>query len=101
MLGHSHIPLDSLTFFDVAMRHASSAATDGESNVSASAVSQRIKSVEDALGVKLFERQPHSLPPTEAAHLDLLEIRSALARIREASLHASSKGSCGTPRQRG
>ena len=22
MLGHSHIPLDSLTFFDVAMRHA-------------------------------------------------------------------------------
>ena len=93
MLDRSYIPLDGLTFFDAAMRHTSFAAAAGELNVSASAVSQRIKSVEEALGVKLFERQPHGLLPTEAAHLYQLEVRPALARIREASLRASSKGS--------
>lgn len=93
MLDRSRIPLDALTFFDAAMRHASFAAAAGEMNVSASAVSQRIKTIEDALGVRLFERQAQGLQPTEAAHLYLLEIRPALTRIKEASLRASSKES--------
>jgi LysR family glycine cleavage system transcriptional activator len=82
-------PLESLIFFDAAMRHGGFAAAAAELNVSASAVSQRIKSLEQYLDVVLFERLPQSLRPTQAARLYLLEVRPALNRLRMASTRAA------------
>jgi LysR family glycine cleavage system transcriptional activator len=84
-------PIDSLPFFDAAMRHSSFASAAAELNVTPSAVSQRIKSLEQSLGVLLFERLPHGLKPTEAARLYLLEIRPALTRLRTASTRIATQ----------
>lgn len=80
-----------MRFFDAAMRHASFATAAEELNVTPSAVSQRIKAVESALGIVLFERQPHGLQPTEAARLYLLEIRPALERLHLASARVAAQ----------
>jgi LysR family glycine cleavage system transcriptional activator len=80
-----------LPFFDAAMRHGGFAAAAAELNVTPSAVSQRIKSLEQSLGVVLFERRPHGLRPTEAARLYLLEIRPALNRLKVASARVAAQ----------
>jgi LysR family transcriptional regulator, glycine cleavage system transcriptional activator len=85
------LPLDALPFFDASMRHTSFVAAADELNVTASAVSQRIKSLELSLGVVLFERLPHGLKPTEAARLFLLEVRPALNRLRVASTRIATR----------
>jgi LysR family glycine cleavage system transcriptional activator len=85
------LPLDALPFFDASMRHTSFVAAADELNVTASAVSQRIKSLEQSLGVVLFERLPHGLKPTEAARLFLLEVRPALNRLRVASTRITTR----------
>ena len=85
-------PLESLPFFDAAMRHGGFAAAAAELNVTPSAVSQRIKSLEQSLGVTLFERRPQGLKPTEAARIYLLEIRPALNRLRVASARVADAG---------
>ena len=74
-------------------RRRSFAAAAVELNVTASAVSQRIKSLEQSLGVLLFDRLPQGLKPTEAAHLYLLEIRPALNRLRTASARVAANQS--------
>jgi LysR family glycine cleavage system transcriptional activator len=91
MWKRRNTPLDALPVFEAAMRHASFAAAASELNVTPSAVSQRIKSLEDMLGVVLFERLPHGLRPTEAARLYLLEIRPALERLHTASARISAQ----------
>ncbi|MGD9921459.1 MAG: LysR substrate-binding domain-containing protein [Pseudorhodoplanes sp.] len=91
MWNRRNTPLDSLPVFEAAMRHMSFAAAANELNVTASAVSQRIKSLEDMLGVMLFERLPHGLRSTEAARLYLLEIRPALERLHAASARISAQ----------
>ncbi len=92
MNGTRHVPLDALPYFDAAMRHMSFAAAAGELAVTPSAVSQRIKALEMALGVTLFERLPNGLQATQAARLYLLEIRPALGRMRAASARIASQG---------
>lgn len=87
-----NIPLDTLTFFDATMRQMSFSGAAQELNVSASAVSQRIKSLEQILGVSLFERLPHGLQPTEAGRLYLLEVRPALRRLHAASSRIATRG---------
>jgi LysR family glycine cleavage system transcriptional activator len=91
MWKRRNTPLDALPVFEAAMRHTSFAAAASELNVTPSAVSQRIKSLEDMLGVVLFERLPHGLRPTEAARLYLLEIRPALERLHTASARISAQ----------
>lgn len=86
------IPLDALPFFDATMRQMSFSGAAQELNVSASAVSQRIKSLEQILGVSLFERLPHGLQPTEAGRLYLLEVRPALRRLHAASSRLATRG---------
>src|SRR5882757_4204213 len=91
MWKRRNTPLDALPVFEAAMRHTSFAAAASELNVTPSAVSQRIKSLEDMLGVVLFERLPHGLRPTEAARLYLLEIRPAFERLHTASARISAQ----------
>ncbi|GAA3527252.1 transcriptional regulator GcvA [Zobellella aerophila] len=52
--------------FEAAARHGSFAGAAGELNVTAAAVSHRIKELEGSLGVALFVRQPRGVALTEA-----------------------------------
>lgn len=85
-------PLDTLIYLDAAMRHLNFRSAADELHVTQSAVSQRIKSLEDALGVKLFDRLSHGIRPTEAARLFFFEMRPALARIRRATSRIATRG---------
>jgi LysR family transcriptional regulator, glycine cleavage system transcriptional activator len=91
MRAGSIAPLASLPFFEAVMRHDSFVSAAEELNVTASAVSQRIKSLEQTLGVRLFDRLPHGLRATEAGRLYLLEIRPALERLSAASARIASR----------
>lgn len=82
-------PLDTLTFFESAMRHMNFTAAARELFVSQAAVSKRIRQLEDWLGTPLFERQGRGLAPTPAGTrlaervavgLDFLE--QAIAELR-------------------
>jgi LysR family glycine cleavage system transcriptional activator len=57
-------PLESLRVFEVACRHGSYSEAARELNVTHSAVSQRIRQLEEELGLTLFERQGNRMVPT-------------------------------------
>jgi LysR family glycine cleavage system transcriptional activator len=59
-------PLDSLVFFEAAMRHLNFTEAAEELFVTQAAVSKRVRQLEDWLGVDLFERTGRRLQPTEA-----------------------------------
>lgn len=59
-------PLDTLIFFEAAMRHQSFTDAADELYVTQAAVSKRIRRLEDWLGVALFERAGRRLVPTDA-----------------------------------
>ncbi|UES36380.1 LysR family transcriptional regulator [Roseibium aggregatum] len=59
-------PLDTLVFFEAAMRHLNFTEAAEELFVTQAAVSKRIRQLEDWLGVDLFERSGRRLQPTEA-----------------------------------
>jgi len=59
-------PLDTLVFFEAAMRHQSFTEAAEELYVTQAAVSKRIRQLEEWLGVDLFERAGRRLVPTEA-----------------------------------
>jgi LysR family glycine cleavage system transcriptional activator len=57
-------PLDTLRVFEVACRHGSYSEAARELHVTHSAVSQRIRQLEEELGLTLFERQGNRMVPT-------------------------------------
>jgi LysR family transcriptional regulator, glycine cleavage system transcriptional activator len=57
-------PLESLRVFEVACRHGSYSEAARELHVTHSAVSQRIRQLEEELGLMLFERQGNRMVPT-------------------------------------
>ena len=59
-------PLDTLVFFETALRAGSFSAAASELYVSQAAVSKRVKQLENWLGADLFERGARSLKPTQA-----------------------------------
>lgn len=59
-------PLDTIVFFEAAMRHLNFTEAADELFVTQAAVSKRIKQLELWLGVGLFERSGRKLVPTEA-----------------------------------
>lgn len=59
-------PLDTLVFFETALRAGSFSAAASELYVSQAAVSKRVKQLEDWLGTELFERGARSLELTHA-----------------------------------
>ena len=60
-------PLNGLRAFEAAARLGSFVATADELGVTAEAVSQRVRVLEERLGSALFERRPQSLVATKAA----------------------------------
>ena len=69
-------PLNALRVFEAAARHLSFKEAAAELNITQTAVSHQIKSLEEYLGVELFRRAGRGVALTEAA-------RAALPRLRE------------------
>jgi len=85
-------PLNSLRTFEVAARHLSFTRAGEELYVTAAAVSHQIKTLEESLGIMLFERRPKSLALTDAGRAYLPAIQQAFRQLAEATrqLHASA-----------
>ncbi len=93
MHKNSHSPpLNTLKAFEVAARHASFALAAQELNITAAAVSHRIKDLEASLGILLFQRKTRGveLTPEGAQYRD--SVCSALEIIDRATsrLHSAS-----------
>ncbi len=65
MTRASRLPLKAMMYFDAVARHRSLSRAGEELDVSGSAVSQQVKSLEGILGTALFRRVKHGLVLTE------------------------------------
>lgn len=78
-------PLHDLIAFEAAARLASFLKASEELHLTQSAVSHRIKSLEEFLGVPLFIRINRNIALTSHGERYLLEVRDALARLEAAT----------------
>lgn len=78
-------PLAGLRAFEAAARHMSFKRAADELCVTAGAVSQHVKTLEDALGVALFRRKARSVELTAAGKKYLPRISEAFEMISEAT----------------
>ncbi len=78
-------PFAALRAFEAAARHCSFKQASEELNLSPSAVSHQIRSLEDYLGVCLFHRKGSTLELTELAHAYRDEVAKALNILEVAS----------------
>src|SRR5512146_10796 len=84
-MSHRLPPLNGLRSFEAAARHLSFTRAADELCVTSGAVSQQVKSLEEALGVRLFRRLPRSLVLTHEGEAYLPAIQSAFAIISRAT----------------
>ena len=78
-------PLNGLKAFEAAARSESFTRAADELNVTQGAVSQQVKALEAALGLKLFRRERQRLILTEAGRNYLVAVRDALDQIAVAT----------------
>lgn len=78
-------PLNALRAFEAAARHGSYVAAAVELHVSAAAISQQVRNLEDYLGVQLFERLAHGLALTEAGRDWLPELSAGFDLLGEST----------------
>ena len=74
-------PLNALRAFEAAARHESFTRAAAELFVTQGAVSHQVKALEAQLGVRLFNREPQGLLPTEAGKEYLVAVRDGFDRI--------------------
>ncbi|MFC3852193.1 LysR substrate-binding domain-containing protein [Salinispirillum marinum] len=79
-------PLNSLRAFEVAARLGSFAAAADELSLTSAAISHRIKSLEDRLGVALFDRQPRGVTLTDAGRRYYERLSDIFTQIEQATL---------------
>ena len=78
-------PMNALIAFDAIARHMSVMAAAKELHLSASAVSQQLAKLEQALGIYLFYRQPRRLVLTPEGDMYAQSVRHAIQHIAEAT----------------
>lgn len=78
-------PLNWLRVFESAARFQSFARAAGELNMSAAAVSQQIRALEDRLGTPLFDRHAHAVTLTEKGRAYLPAVQQALVSLQYAT----------------
>lgn len=78
-------PLHAIAAFDAAARHGSFLMAADELAITPSAVSHRIKQLEERLGAKLFERGHRKITLTTAGERYWSKVRTALNVLEEAS----------------
>jgi LysR family transcriptional regulator, glycine cleavage system transcriptional activator len=83
--------LNALRAFEVVARHLSFAKAADELGVTAAAVSQQIKMLEDYLGVELFRRANRAIFLTDAAQLMLPEVREGFDLVANGLSRARAK----------
>ena len=83
-------PLNSLRQFEAAGRHLSFRLAAEELNLTPSAVSHGVQTLEEWFDVKLFHRSPRGLDLTDAGTAYLLKIRQALDHLAGATAHMST-----------
>lgn len=77
-------PLNALRAFEAAARHLSVTRAAAELHVTPAAVSHQIKGLEEALGVRLFQRLNRALLLTEAGQRALPKLRDGFDLLAEA-----------------
>ena len=87
-------PLESLRFFEAAARHQSFVLAGKELGVTASAVGQRIRTLEKHLDAELFERRRRSVRLNRSGRAYLKEVQRILAEV-----HGVSERQRVTPRR--
>ena len=80
-------PLNALRAFEAAARHLSFLKAAEELHVTAGAVSQQIKTLEDHLSLKLFRRQARGVLLTDAGQLYGKRIGELLDQIEIGRAH--------------
>jgi LysR family transcriptional regulator, glycine cleavage system transcriptional activator len=78
-------PLDALRAFEAAARHLSFTRAADELGVTQTAVSHRIRDLEQRLGVRLFRRRPRGILLTDEAQGYLPVVRETFDRLAEAT----------------
>jgi LysR family glycine cleavage system transcriptional activator len=84
-VSHRLPPLNGLKSFEAAARHLSFTRAADELGVTPGAVSQQVKALEAALGIKVFRRLSRSLVLTDAGEAYLPAINSAFQTISRAT----------------
>ena len=84
-MSHRLPPLNGLRSFEAAARHLSFTRAADELGVTPGAVSQQVKSLETALGIKVFRRLPRSLVLTDEGEAYLAAINAAFKMISAAT----------------
>ena len=77
--------MNAVVAFEAAARHLNFTKAAVELNVTRVAVSQQIKTLEEQLGVKLFNRKPRALQLTDAGQRYRVEVSEVLSRLLKAS----------------
>src|SRR6202030_730083 len=77
-------PLETLRVFEVACRHGSYSEAAREVHVTHSAVSQRIRQLEEELGLTLFERKGNRMVPTSSGLRLQAGVKSAFSEMSAA-----------------
>ena len=77
-------PLETLRVFEVACRHGSYSEAARELHVTHSAVSQRIRQLEEELGLTLFERQGNRMVPTSSGLRLQAGVKGAFSELNAA-----------------
>jgi LysR family transcriptional regulator, glycine cleavage system transcriptional activator len=85
-------PLNALRAFEAAARHLSFKQAAHELHVTAGAVSQQVRLLEERLGVQLFERLTRQVILTPAGEAYLTPVRQAFHRIAEATAALRPEG---------
>jgi LysR family transcriptional regulator, glycine cleavage system transcriptional activator len=79
--------LDLLRGFEAAARHLSFTAAAEELFLTQSAISRQVQTLEEQLGVKLFERRTRALALTRAGESYYQQVAKALQQLRDATAH--------------
>ena len=74
-------PLEAIRFFEVAGRHQGFAKAARELGVTSGAVAHRVRTLEQYLGVELFERQSHGLALSARGQALLIEVQHTLSAL--------------------
>ena len=85
-------PLNPLRAFEAAARHLSFKLAAHELHVTQGAVSQQVKTLEDRLGLRLFERLHRQLMLTPAGRDYAASVRSGFGRIADATARLRPPG---------
>ncbi|WP_276578549.1 LysR family transcriptional regulator [Bradyrhizobium sp. 191] len=85
-------PLNALRAFEAAARHLSFKQAAHELHVTAGAVSQQVRLLEERLGVQLFERRTRQIILTSGGETYLAQVRQAFRCLAEATAELKPEG---------